>query len=563
MRHYRSDLPKPELVIGLVGPAGTDLTGVSTALLSALKPYDYKTYVIKVSKLIAEKCSDGVRNELDDCSFERRVEILQDEGDKFRAHIGYGGALVPLICSRIRFVRQNFLKEEGCLDDFDEVELYNHCFIVDSIKHPDEINMLRNIYGEKFILISCFSDYEDRRNFLRKEISKYYKTTRGKSYDDKIDVIIETDYKRQGTKLGQDVSSSFHAGDMFLYIKSDWQKRVEKFLRQLFDYPYITPNKHELSMFSAFSASLRSSDLSRQVGVAICNEHNELLVTGCNEVPQVGGGSFWEGDSGIDNRDWVQGRDFNAIKKLDIIQEFVNFLEDEGIDFTQLGNMSVDKLGEELISGSRSGKFSELRIANLIEFGRVVHAEMHAICEASRRGISINKSVLYSTTFPCHMCARHIIAAGITQVYYIEPYPKSLATEIYEDEISLEASRLTTKVVFSPYEGIAPRYFGRIFSASKRKDSAGYALEWKKSEALPKFIDLSNAHIARELSAAMLIEDAYGIEVKDDGNFAKQFEVDNVSFEKISFNSRRALRRELAAYWPKDKMKSLEARVAK
>jgi deoxycytidylate deaminase len=30
-------------------------------------------------------------------------------------------------------------------------------------------------------------------------------------------------------------------------------------------------------------------------------------------------------------------------------------------------------------------------------------------------------------SFPCHMCARHIIATGLREVVYIEPYPKSVA----------------------------------------------------------------------------------------------------------------------------------------
>ena len=332
-------------------------------------------------------------------------------------------------------------------------------------------------------------------------------------------------------------------------------------MRMFFNNPYITPNKHEMSMFSAYSASLRSSDLSRQVGVAIYSENSDLLVTGCNEVPKVGGGAFWEGGQGIDNRDWAHGLDFNAVKKLDVIQELIEFLDGEGVKFADLGNLPIERIAEELISGSRSEKFAELRIANLIEFGRVVHAELHAICESARRGISLNQSILYSTTFPCHMCARHIIAVGISEVYYIEPYPKSMATEIYEDEISFDTERQTEKIAFSPYEGISPRYFTRIFSATRRKDGLGYSLEWKKADALPKFVEISNSHIASELTAALLIEDAYGIDVKNDGEFFTQFNVDGISYSKISLNSRKALVRELSALWPKTKMTSLEKRA--
>lgn len=56
-----------------------------------------------------------------------------------------------------------------------------------------------------------------------------------------------------------------------------------------------------------------------------------------------------------------------------------------------------------------------------------MHAEMFAITDAARRGLSVRDATLYCTTFPCHMCARHIIASGIRKVVYIEPYPKSMA----------------------------------------------------------------------------------------------------------------------------------------
>jgi deoxycytidylate deaminase len=70
---------------------------------------------------------------------------------------------------------------------------------------------------------------------------------------------------------------------------------------------------------------------------------------------------------------------------------------------------------------------------NLTEFGRDVHAEMSAIVSAARRGTSTEGAYLYCTTFPCHNCAKHIIAAGIRQVVYVEPYAKSFAAEFHLD----------------------------------------------------------------------------------------------------------------------------------
>lgn len=49
---------------------------------------------------------------------------------------------------------------------------------------------------------------------------------------------------------------------------------------------------------------------------------------------------------------------------------------------------------------------------------RAVHSEIDAICRAAENGISINKATIYVTRYPCEACARAIVSAGITEVYY-------------------------------------------------------------------------------------------------------------------------------------------------
>jgi hypothetical protein len=46
------------------------------------------------------------------------------------------------------------------------------------------------------------------------------------------------------------------------------------------------------------------------------------------------------------------------------------------------------------------------------EFGRTVHAEMAALLDTAKRGVPVDGCTLYSTTFPCHNCTKHIAAAG-------------------------------------------------------------------------------------------------------------------------------------------------------
>jgi cytidine deaminase len=152
---------------------------------------------------------------------------------------------------------------------------------------------------------------------------------------------------------------------------------------------------------------------------------------------------------------------------------------------------------------------SSARVRNLIEFGRIVHAEMHAICEAAASGKPVRGGVLYCTTFPCHVCARHIIAAGIREVIYIEPYPKSLTGQLYADEIKFaheaaaEADHATqSQVVFRPFHGTAPVLFQRVFQHRRRKDDDGTVVTWVPALARPQKAALSVERPMFEASAA-------------------------------------------------------------
>lgn len=108
------------------------------------------------------------------------------------------------------------------------------------------------------------------------------------------------------------------------------------------------------------------------------------------------------------------------------------------------------------------------KLGSLLEFSRSIHAEMKAIISAIHAsGTRLIGSVLYSTTYPCHSCARHIVAAGISTVYFIEPYRKSLAIRLHEDSVTENEEDLT-KLRILMYEGVAPRKYLSLFGVSVR-----------------------------------------------------------------------------------------------
>jgi dCMP deaminase len=67
------------------------------------------------------------------------------------------------------------------------------------------------------------------------------------------------------------------------------------------------------------------------------------------------------------------------------------------------------------------------------ELCRGLHAEMNALLQAASHGIRIEGSTLYSTTYPCSLCAKMLINGGIVRVVTVEDYPDALAKEMLDE----------------------------------------------------------------------------------------------------------------------------------
>jgi len=65
-----------------------------------------------------------------------------------------------------------------------------------------------------------------------------------------------------------------------------------------------------------------------------------------------------------------------------------------------------------------------LPAAEVLGFCRGAHAELNAILNAAKQGVSIEGTSLYVTYRPCYSCAKHIVNAGIKRVIYLYPYNK-------------------------------------------------------------------------------------------------------------------------------------------
>lgn len=165
-----------------------------------------------------------------------------------------------------------------------------------------------------------------------------------------------------------------------------------------------------------------------------------------------------------------------------------------------------DMTGEELALRAFGSKGSPLKgsmIADVMEYGRMVHAEMNAITDAARSRQSVQDSTLYSTTMPCHLCTKLIVSSGIKRVVYVQPYPKSLVYELYPDSVSVDGMNCDGKVIFETLKGVTPNGYKIAFKQSNpRKNQDGSIIDWDPLSSAPTFISYYPHYRPLEITSA-------------------------------------------------------------
>ena len=484
MKYSQNSTEPSEIMIGIIGPIGCNRKMVIDAIAKLARHFDYNTEIINVSKIIEERVFVPICNNDEYI----RVSNLMDAGNRLRKETT-NSILAQLSAVKIAEFRT---KHE---------ENRKYIYIIDSLKHPDEVHELKNIYGRGFYLFAIHSSEEMRIQYLADQCLI--------QNGDHREGLIKRD-KDEHIGNGQSTSEAFHLADFFLTEDGNHQKvwnSIKRFLDIIFGDPFKTPTFHEYAMYMAYASAMRSADMSRQVGAILADE-TDIISTGANECPKAFGGTYWplfDDKKNIiydvkDGRDYMRDCDFNAKEKKNIIKILT-----EGIT------------GEDLKKLKENINKSDIKY--LTEYGRVVHAEMNAILGCARRGISCKDATLFCTTFPCHNCAKHILASGIKHVVFIEPYPKSKAIEMHGDAIEYGDKQNRRKVVFSPFVGVGPRQFVNFFSLSlsigekiRRKEKGDYRrVSWERKCARPRvkmypvsYIDNENS--VKQESAQLILK---------------------------------------------------------
>jgi deoxycytidylate deaminase len=454
----------PEIVIALCGPIGTPLHLVAETL-SRLLRQEYQYDVAEILRL-----SSYIRATIESSS--PTLNELIAAGNELRRE--HGAAVLAQLAIR-KILRDRLAKQTPYLVDR-QMELLDghdvpadaiaptpvvrHCHIIDSIKNKEELSLLRSVYGDMLHVIGVYAPLDQRVQAIEHD----FQLTQGEVYG-----LIDTDSGEE-FEHGQSVRDVFPQSDFFLRAGDGSDAQVASALKRYLDLllrvRIVTPKASERAMYAAYSAARNSACLSRQVGAALTDEAGDLLATGWNDVPAPFGGLYQTTEEGVqarpDQRCWNRGggKCFNDEEKDGIAKLIADALVDGGV------------IRREQASRASETIRHHTQLKDLIEFSRAVHAEMHALLNGGQAaGSRIRGGKLYVTTYPCHSCARHIVAAGVREIYFIEPYRKSRAMRLHADAIT-ESESDDTKVRIVPFDGVAPSRYLRLFSepSEGRKD---------------------------------------------------------------------------------------------
>lgn len=299
-----------------------------------------------------------------------------------------------------------------------------HDFVIDSIKNPAEIKYFREKYSE-FILIGVFADYDVR-----------WERVKG-TYHDSKDSFDADEQKDKGSyepPYGQRISDCFFESDLILSNNvsiscnhpneayGDMDKKIDGYLMALRDPANSSPTLQETLMAAAYTSGRRSRCLKRKVGAVIADKYDRIISSGFNGVPQ-----------GLQECRSLLGSCYRDTKR------------------SELGNRISCELKIDDATGT-SAKAVQ-RNVKLLELCRALHGEESAILNLVGRGVDLEHSTIYVTTYPCNLCANKIVQVGIKNVIYFEPYPVVEAKKIFKD----------AGVTAEPFEGVTFRAFFKFF----------------------------------------------------------------------------------------------------
>ncbi len=227
----------PELVIGLVGPIGTGLRELGDALESSLVEVGYDSARIRLSELMHE-LPDEPWSSLATSNPAQRYPAYMDAGTELRSRLADGAALAMLAIAEIRNRRE-------ALSGNNTAAAPRMAYILHSLKHPGEVELLRRTYGSRFLLVGAYAPRAVRLERLAEHLRELgFGEFAANGVRAEAEKLVERDEREAGGPYGQNVGKAFPLADVFVEpTQESPRNQAGRFIQLLFGKPFITPSR--------------------------------------------------------------------------------------------------------------------------------------------------------------------------------------------------------------------------------------------------------------------------------------------------------------------------------
>jgi deoxycytidylate deaminase len=421
------NFPSETVILGFTGPLGSGCTYISQEVANNAGLFWYS-----LSQPIHEE-ADRRDHKI------HTFEILQSIGDEFRKMHGADYLAVQACSQADEKWAENPEAFEG--------------IVLDGIRNSREVDHLRQF--PNFFLFAVHASAEIRLKRLLR-VGKV-------SSEDEFRSADKRDAQEKWLH-GQQVKECTDRADVIFNNENDIAEAAsgqkKEYIRKDFIHPYVEliqklllreaapehqPTIDETLMTMAYAASKRSRCVKRKVGAIVANKFSNAISAGFNDVPEGVKPCVFDPELNGCLRDKLQeesGAKINNCPKcgtliklpfkcfycqteIPIFSKHCKCGHDPEIEYICENSGCKTNIFEEFVPGAQAER------GKLLDMCRSLHAEENALLYLARDGSGVPaEGVLYTTTFPCNLCANKIVAAGISKVVYAEPYPMPEAIEV-------------------------------------------------------------------------------------------------------------------------------------
>jgi deoxycytidylate deaminase len=421
-------LPEDTVVIGLTGSFGSgcstaaQLIAARPALLGGESPSTPTIAVLRLSTFLREEAARRGEN------VETRGD-LQTLGDSIRKEQGTQ-ALAAMAVDHLRVSVETTNTTTS--------DQRSSFLLIDGLRNLGEIRYLRARFPSRFWLFAIDAPAQVRWTRLRAEYEKRGHGEREFLRDDSRDQNEETPY-------GQQVELCVDEADVIILNDSDLTdvqrinlaERVAEFILLVAGVKPRYPTESETIMNLAYSASHATRCLKRQVGAVVVSTVGEPISLGFNENPS--GTKPCVDEYGQCYRDIVRNQHFTALAETEA-------------RCPNCGTAMPRLVGPPWRCSCGANLEKTFFPDRAMNWCTALHAEERALLNAAGR--DVRGATVYTTTFPCFLCAEKLAHAGIRRVVYMEPYP----------DIQAAARLEIANIEVERFEGVRSSRFFSIFS---------------------------------------------------------------------------------------------------